>query len=78
MPLPYRLTLPCYCGTDRDDRGACPHCDRYSQHEPADTDCPACDRIRRRCACCHTIYGSPPAARACEGNDRAAEARRRV
>lgn len=79
MPLPPLLTRPCYCGTQRDSHGLCPHCDKAQQpSHSAPTGCAACDRIARRCITCGTVYGSTTAAKACENNDRAREGRRRA
>lgn len=77
MPLPPLLTRPCYCGAARDDHGRCMHCDLPTFH-PQGAVCLNCLRISVRCVCCHTVYGTPAAARACENNDRAQEARRRA
>jgi hypothetical protein len=77
MPLPYLLTRPCYCGTQRDGHGTCPHCDHRQPENHSATPCHACDRLRRRCTTCGTVYGSPAAANACENNDRAQETRGR-
>ncbi|GEM_PF-3024065 len=79
MALPPLLTRPCYCGTNRDEHGMCPHCDKPQNpdHRKAPGGCDACARIDRRCTSCGLIYPDSTAAQVCERNDRAQEIRRR-
>lgn len=55
----------CYCGTFRDRRGVCPHCDTAPDGQWCDRSdtCPKCMRITETCPLCKRGLGSRDAVR---------------